>query len=60
MRPSTRTLRVLAQGIPVLLLAFAPACKKADPRGLPVDAAEQLRPRPQELAYVTLKVVGMT
>ena len=43
-----------------LALTSVIACKKADPRGIPVDASEQLRPRPQELAYVTLKVVGMT
>lgn len=42
------------------LLAFA-ACKRSEPgRGLATDAAEQVRPRPQEIAHVTLKVVGMT
>jgi len=43
----------------VFMLAFL-ACKKIEPRDIPVDAAGQTRPRPQELAYVTLKVVGMT
>lgn len=61
MRPSTRTLRVLARGIPVLLALTLGACKKSEPtRGLPTDAAEQTRPRPSELGHVTLKVVGMT
>ena len=46
--------------IALLLAALVPACKKADPRGLPIDASEQVRPRPQELGHVTLKVVGMT
>ncbi|HUQ07802.1 MAG TPA: hypothetical protein VM261_35150 [Kofleriaceae bacterium] len=44
----------------LVLAALAPACKKTEPRNLSVDAGDQLRPRPQELAYVTLKVVGMT
>ncbi|MBZ0234657.1 MAG: hypothetical protein K8M05_20155 [Deltaproteobacteria bacterium] len=46
----------------VLALALAlVACKKPEPaRDLPVDAAELLRQRPQEVAHVTLKVLGMT
>lgn len=43
-----------------LLLALV-ACKKTEPaRGVPIDAAQQLRERPQQLAHVTLKVLGMT
>ena len=50
-----------ALAVAVVLVAFAPACKKTEPtRGLPIDASEQVRPRPQELGHVTLKVVGMT
>lgn len=49
-----------ALAVALVLAAMAPACKKADPRGLPIDAADQARPRPQELGHVTLKVVGMT
>jgi hypothetical protein len=43
----------------LLFLALA-ACKRTEPRNLSPDAATELRPRPPELAYVTLKVVGMT
>ena len=47
--------------VALVLAAMLPACKRTEPaRGLPADAAEQLRPRPSELAHVTLKVVGMT
>ena len=34
------------------------ACKKTEPPKH--DDVAQVRPRPQELAHVTLKVVGMT
>ena len=40
-----------------LVLAFG-ACKKTEPPKQ--DDVAQVRPRPQELAHVTLKVVGMT
>lgn len=63
MRPSTRPRwrSAIAQGVPVLVLLALLSCRKTEPaRGIPIDAAEQVRPRPQELAYVTLKVVGMT
>jgi hypothetical protein len=42
------------------MLVLLLACKRTEPRNLSPDAATELRPRPPELAYVTLKVVGMT
>jgi hypothetical protein len=40
-----------------LFLLFA-SCKKSEPPK--PDETAQVRPRPQEVAHVTLKVVGMT
>jgi hypothetical protein len=43
------------------LAITAGACKRSEPgRSVTADAAVELRARPPELAYVTLKVVGMT
>ncbi len=46
----------------VMLAITAGACKRSEPdqKRVTADAAVELRARPPELAYVTLKVVGMT
>ncbi len=46
----------------LIAIALAAACKDPAPRaaGLPPDAAVAPRPRPAQLAHVTLKVLGMT
>jgi hypothetical protein len=50
-------MRVLMRAV-VLALLLLGACKKSDPPT--PDQTTEVRPRPQELAHVTLKVVGMT
>ena len=53
----TRRLIVLAVG----LVLTAGACKRPEERAAPApDAAVAPRPRPAEVAHLTLKVLGMT